>query len=726
MNLSQRDPRYYLILSIFLLAAIVGLATLAAIPVESSSFSYQSGGDYSGALDDPPMNPALPLARRPTPTPTRQRCGGPRQPTCTPTRIRPTATFTRSPTPGPSKTPRDLTNTPPPTDTATGTPSSSSTSTPTSTPTKSNTPTVTATASATETATPTATDTATPTASPSATLTLSGTPTPIESRSAMHILIAAFRTSGAGSVGGSFVQVVNSSNQSQNISGWNLKISDHQGAIFTLLSVNANTTLEPGQHFLAAQRAQTSWFVPLTLAGNAVLPPLSAQLIGGSSFEVTPDQTYTPAIPADGGIALTLPDDTIADQVAMSPGSAFKRGTPLVPLGASGNESYRRKTTDGAGACSNSDDNASDFQPTAAFTPSNLASPPTFCLAQAAAPTGATSSTGGGFSFTHFSDSIHGPQALATTSITTLLTNLLLAIILASLFGFFSNLLADTTEDNEEVIQVWLRPLQSLIAVGETLSASFGGHLGQRYAAWLGDITKITVVLLLYGVVYSFLDPTFSFTRPDAWLLVIAVTLSVALVSLMDDLAKMLYTRRMGGNATIRVHSANFFLALVSVLFSRAVALAPGVLFGNPGGLEGEEKGEPAEVSLIALGAVGATALLAWLGALAFPSEGASGMNLWIASTLLLIFAVGIQTLFFEMIPLQYLYGRKIFKYNRALWFVLFAAIIFVFAQTMLNPNGSFVQSFAQADMQTLASFVLAFCAFSAAVWFYFQRRGKR
>ena len=90
-----------------------------------------------------------------------------------------------------------------------------------------------------------------------------------------------------------------------------------------------------------------------------------------------------------------------------------------------------------------------------------------------------------------------------------------------------------------------------------------------------------------------------------------------------------------------------------------------------------------------------------------------------------LIFAIGLQSVCFEMIPLRGLYGEAIFRRNRLLWFVLFVGLVFLFVQTQLNPNGSFVGAFNRPNMIGLAVFVLGFCAGSALIWFYFRQKDK-
>jgi hypothetical protein len=179
--------------------------------------------------------------------------------------------------------------------------------------------------------------------------------------------------------------------------------------------------------------------------------------------------------------------------------------------------------------------------------------------------------------------------------------------------------------------------------------------------------------------------------------------------------------RRHGEQAALRVHAANLIVAAMSTLISRGSGLAPGILAGSPAGLE-EVQSDRYETQLhfLALGSVALSGLIAWLAA------PLTGDSLWLRTLLLLIFAAGVQTLFFELIPLHYFHGRGVFDFNRGLWGILFILVSALFMQTMLNPDGEFVKAFESPNMVLLSVVVVLFCVFSAAVWLYFNRPGKR
>ncbi len=565
--------------------------------------------------------------------------------------------------------------------------------------------------------------------------TASSTPLPTSTRivfgGASEIVIGELRTRGPQGAGDEYISLFNRGQSDVDVSGW--KLEAYLGAPApepqTLLIVPANTSLKPGQHFLAANNS-----------------------VPGYSGATKPDASYQADLPDNTGVALTLPNDALVDQVGFSSETLFKEGRALAPFSHNLDQSYERKPGGVAGQCVDTNDNASDLQ-IAPSQPQALSSPLTPCNVTA----NVSGATANHLSYTssYFVRTVHGPSVL-TQGLDKIVRNLLLAILLAILFGASGNLLADTLENHEDEVLQKLGPLARLIVRSQAAGNTLGGHLGRRGMAWLGDVLKVVLVLVIYGIVFAFLDPSFNpvevamqpqgapmwlsidapvlgqflrvpfpaaiAVRPDALWTMVALMLSVGLLALTDDIAKLLYVRRLGASATVRVHGGNFIFAVLSVLFSRMLTLTPGIVFGNVGGLEGEIKGDEKRLNLIAIGAVGLVALVAWLGLDAVPHE---GTTLWLATLCALIFAVGIQTLFFEMLPFHGTYGREILRSWRGMWFVLFVGVTFIFVQTQLNPDGDFVGAFQKPNMVALTLFVLGFCAVSASVWFYFWQKDR-
>lgn len=325
----------------------------------------------------------------------------------------------------------------------------------------------------------------------------------------------------------------------------------------------------------------------------------------------------------------------------------------------------------------------------------------------------------------YFVKSIQGPLDFLKTTPPTVVTNGIFAVVLAVLFGFFGLLLYDTFEAHEQDLQRWLGPVAGVLRASDTGRQKLLGALSNRGFGWVTDLIEIVLALLIFGLVYSFLDPGFSLGNPDLIPLILGLALSFGLVNLLDDIAKLLYLRRVGAKASVRVHNANLVVAALLVLISRGASLQPGILAVGPGGLEGEEKGDRFRLNLAGALGYGIPALVAWLLLIPFAPQGGSGTTLWLGTVLSLIFAIGLQSVLFELIPIPGLYGEAIFHKSRLLWFVLIGFFGFLFVQTQLNPDGEFLGAFNKPNIVWLTIFTLAFCLFSAAFWYYFQRRAQ-
>jgi type III secretory pathway component EscS len=325
------------------------------------------------------------------------------------------------------------------------------------------------------------------------------------------------------------------------------------------------------------------------------------------------------------------------------------------------------------------------------------------------------------FNLPFFQKHIADPSILGRLNVNVLATNVLLALILALAFGFFGNLLNDAVESHEERVQRWIAPVRAVTTRLQRAGTQIDALLGAwRPLFWLSFSLRLAVLLLLYGFVLAFLDPSFVMPDRDGWLLILALALSAGLVSLIDDIAQYVYLRLHDSESVIRIHGGNLVLVLLTTLFSRFSGLVPGLLVGSPAGIEDVQDPDfEIKSHLLGVGSLIAVSAGAWLLSPLFDADA------WFKTLFLLIFAAGVQTLFFEMLPLKYLHGQGVFQFNRTLWLVLFIAAATVFLQTMLNPDGAFVAAFESPNMVLLSIVVIAFCIFSTAVWFYLQRLEK-
>ncbi|MGH9792477.1 MAG: lamin tail domain-containing protein, partial [Candidatus Acidiferrales bacterium] len=162
-----------------------------------------------------------------------------------------------------------------------------------------------------------------------------------------------------------FVELYNLSGAAVNVGGWKIRGSNASGTVGDRATIPAGTMIPPGCYYLFTNRSTSG---------------------GPYSGAVPGDQTYATGITDDGGLALTLPDNTIVDQVGMTAGSAFKEGTVLGNLGTSNqNRSWERRPGGASGGTQDTDNNAADFMLISPSTPQNSAST---CVGGAADPSG--------------------------------------------------------------------------------------------------------------------------------------------------------------------------------------------------------------------------------------------------------------------------------------------------------------------------------------------------
>src|SRR3954469_17566384 len=148
-----------------------------------------------------------------------------------------------------------------------------------------------------------------------------------------NVVISEFRARGPLGANDEFVELYNRSTVPVEIGGYLVKGSNNAGTTSTRATIPTSTLLNPGCHYL-----------------------LVNSNTGGYSGTVPGDRTYSTGVTDDGGIALTLADGTIVDQVGMSAGSAYKEGTPLTSVGTTNVDHSYSRAANGADTDNNSTD----------------------------------------------------------------------------------------------------------------------------------------------------------------------------------------------------------------------------------------------------------------------------------------------------------------------------------------------------------------------------------
>lgn len=309
-------------------------------------------------------------------------------------------------------------------------------------------------------------------------------------------------------------------------------------------------------------------------------------------------------------------------------------------------------------------------------------------------------------------------------------TNFSLAVVFAIIFGILGTLINNLLRDQEGKLAAWLRYFyfDRVFAPFKMIT----GHETHRQGCLGAPV--VLFVFACYGIIFALMEPGVNLLQPSGIQLAIVMALSVGLVSLAGDFARRQVVRIWGRTGQFGIYPANLGFALVTTAFSRLLSLTPGVMFGTPGGVDVDLKDQPrfreVVLAVTTLGVVVAFGALGWGLASLIQNTGDEELAGWqlefvapmaqLSLTIgLALFAVAIQTAFFEMVPLSLTMGAQVFRWNLLLWGALFVPVFFVFSHTMLNPDGEFLEAFENTPLVVLTVMTILLAALLAFLWVF-------
>jgi hypothetical protein len=297
--------------------------------------------------------------------------------------------------------------------------------------------------------------------------------------------------------------------------------------------------------------------------------------------------------------------------------------------------------------------------------------------------------------------------------------SLLLALLLLLIIGFIAELFNNTVENNDEEIAGWFRK----------------GPLGRARAA-LGRIRidppgvpGVWLFIALTALISSFVDPGFGLNgRSIAVFLGFLVGLLVVLASfkLPPLLARK---RRTGELGRLRPLPWALVIAALFVLVSRLANLQPGYLYGIVLGaifvtdVSDRDEGREAFVGSIwtLVAAIVAWVALTWLRGLGLPEEG-FGVTL-LSTAFAATLVAGLEAAAFALMPLRFLPGYVIYKWNRSAWAILWGVSLFAFLHILIGPTSGYVSELSPEAFLAALGVFAAFGALSIGTWLYFRFR---
>jgi hypothetical protein len=306
-------------------------------------------------------------------------------------------------------------------------------------------------------------------------------------------------------------------------------------------------------------------------------------------------------------------------------------------------------------------------------------------------------------------------------------TNLSLALFCLLFFGLTSNIFNSILKDHREDL---VRSAGRLVpqAVANAVSG-IGSSLVDRAKTGRGGlILTWLALLLLTSVIESFLDPALGVFTVDRLGLLITLFVSALFVSALESGSDLLAHRTWAPTTKVesKVQWIGLAIALACVMLSRTLDFKPGYLYGIVGAVYFVPKlaeihccGKRAALVLISILLGG---FILWIASAFLPAALADLEPLFLTT-----FLIGLEGVFFALIPLAFTDGGDIWTWRRSVWLAFFAVVLFCFYHFVLNPHASDVRALQQNGVQTLLALVVLFGMATLILWVVFPlRKGRR
>ncbi len=298
-------------------------------------------------------------------------------------------------------------------------------------------------------------------------------------------------------------------------------------------------------------------------------------------------------------------------------------------------------------------------------------------------------------------------------------TNLLLSLILLFLILLACTVFNQTLEGNHHELATrfaWLIAPFSLVF--GRLGASTDEDDGRGASLLQG-----AALLLIVAAIYSGLDPEFGF-NVSTLALIVSMTVGVGLLTLVYEGSQVLLsTRQRDMTGRFELAPLGIVIAMISVIITRVTDLHPGIVLGVIAGAvvqSGDERQEGRVVFGAMLGTLGLS-LLALLLLEPFRSLSNSS-SAWLAvvpeTVAVTLFIGGIEGLLLNLLPLEFMEGKLLWRWSRGVWFLTAATVLFLFFHVVVNRTDAYTSVAEETGVQTLFVMCVGALLLAATFWF--------
>jgi hypothetical protein len=310
-----------------------------------------------------------------------------------------------------------------------------------------------------------------------------------------------------------------------------------------------------------------------------------------------------------------------------------------------------------------------------------------------------------------------------------LATNMGLAGITMFLIFVSATMFNKTVDENKDEVDAIVASFTSPFrALGNGLQGLGESLPFLRTVGWPIAVLGLTVI------VYGFLEPGFGFNEKS--LIVIgSLLIAAGLITYLTEGTETLYAnRRYGQHAAVRIFPLAIVIAAVSVVVSRLSSIEPGVIYGfvglavflRPSTMTDDEEAHTVFLpSLLLL----VTSVIAWLAITplrdALNEGNGSFLIAFFEGVAVAIFIGGLEGLFFNLLPISFMDGEKIWRWNKVIWVLSMGIVTLLAWHVLLNDQREYFDSL-QETTPLAALIVGGVCvALTVTTWAYFRLRQR-
>jgi hypothetical protein len=253
---------------------------------------------------------------------------------------------------------------------------------------------------------------------------------------------------------------------------------------------------------------------------------------------------------------------------------------------------------------------------------------------------------------------------------------------------------------------------------------------GKGLPGILGPLT----ITLIAGAIYGFSEPGFGINEKSL-VLFLGLVLTIGILTYWYDGGQVIMARRFGVPAAIRLFPVGVVIAIVAVILNRVEGFNPGIIFGFVAAaviMADRDLGEDEEGQIIFWPALSLMALAAVAFILVHPFRDlASDHPGSVFAALPEMVAVGvfsgaIQGIFFQLIPMRFMDGHKVWSWNKAAWLALAGFTGFLFWHILLNKERASFDALGEALPLTAIILMSSVFLITLAVWLYFRLKAPQ